>query len=265
LGLCDAHAFVRPAAELGLPVEIMDHLPCIAEGKLVRILLTPEQWGAALQKCAGHEEVTQECHAIAKAAMRVALRNAGIDPASVGDARLAEKFQIVEQGPDFVRDADFLTLDEQFYLAQVDDQSDNPLVQEARQMTCALIRDRRENPGTEDAAATCKADLLGVKEIYASCVHELVRAQRLAQDDELLADGESLTETLVGALGKSGAIQDREIDGRPALDVFAERLAAIPSPELHLLGMCLLRRDIAVAADRWLTAVLQEEELSCSS
>ena len=38
----------------------------------------------------------------------VALREAGVDPAEVGDVRLVEQIQIVEGAPELIRDADFL-------------------------------------------------------------------------------------------------------------------------------------------------------------
>jgi ParB/RepB/Spo0J family partition protein len=261
----DVVDYIRPAAELGMPADVMGYLPCQEARGVVRALLSPAQWTTVIEKCASHLNDWDEWNQIANVAVRDALRAAGIDRSTVCNVRVAEQLQVVMQGPEFIREADFLSLDEQYHLVQADADQDDPLFIEAKRMTCELLQQRRAGLVAEDGAKTETAKSQNVGVVYTRCLQEARRLHHISQDDEFFAGRGPLAEAIRAEISNSGAVCDEEIDGRPALDVLIDRLAGLPNPELHLLAAGLFREGVKSAVHRWLTAVLQEEELSCSS
>jgi hypothetical protein len=67
-------------------------------------------------------------------------------------------------------------------------------------------------------------------------------------------DRDTLLHTVVAHLQRSSAITESQIAGRPAADVMAERLAALPRPELILLR-ALVVGQVQEAAASWVAAV----------
>jgi ParB family chromosome partitioning protein len=67
-------------------------------------------------------------------------------------------------------------------------------------------------------------------------------------------DGDTLLHTVVAYIRQSSAITESQIAGRPATEVMAERLAALPWPELVLLRG-LLVGQVQEAAASWVAAV----------
>jgi hypothetical protein len=70
-------------------------------------------------------------------------------------------------------------------------------------------------------------------------------------------DRDTLLHTLVVRLKQSSAIAHGQIAGRPAADVMAERLAALPGPEIVLLAG-LVTRPMQVTVEAWMAAVRAE-------
>jgi ParB family chromosome partitioning protein len=70
-------------------------------------------------------------------------------------------------------------------------------------------------------------------------------------------DRRTLLQTVIEHFQQSSAIIEAQIAGRPAADVMAERLAALPRPEVVLLAG-LLTGPLHVAAEDWVAAVRAE-------
>ncbi len=76
-----------------------------------------------------------------------------------------------------------------------------------------------------------------------------------AEDDELFADSERLIHVVLKRLGESMALRDVSIEGRPAIELLAERLDALDWPEFFLVALFVINApSVEAASERWLAA-----------
>lgn len=247
--------YVRSAASRHLPVAVMDLLPIQVVDGQAEACLPVETWDAILERCAGHRRQTDQLHAIA-AAVRVALRDAGIDPQKVYSPEIVERVQIVQAAPEYIRDADHLTLEEQYMLTTLDVNGPDGLLDEAKRLAVAhLAWHRAGQDGDPPAGVLADNRTASVAEMVYAYTRHLLRQQQDQVEADLLIDRDRLISVLVSILGTTPAIRDGVVDGQPAQDVLRDSLQAINDPELRLLAGCAMgSRDAAKAAEWWLEA-----------
>ena len=247
-------AYIRPLAELRVgrlgfyvPAEVMDLLPCEIRGDKVTALITPEVWETILRNAASHANDPRGLSALVQSGVRTALRKAGVDLSRVCGPEVAEAVQIIQGAPDFIRDADFLSLDEQMRLATATADASASVIQRAKEMSVEQLRINRTSAGNEKPLFTGSVDA-----IFKACLEHILREQPVAELDKLFADRVRLLEAVLAKVGASKSVNGNLVDGRPAAEVLAERLRAMEPPEFALLAAGLLgspdpaRRWIAV-------------------
>lgn len=91
------------------------------------------------------------------------------------------------------------------------------------------------------------------KDYSPAAIREVLRTERLFKDRD------RLLKRVLRTLQKHPAISRKVLDGRPAKEVLAERLATLPGAELRLLAAYVLAEDISMLRDqepfRWFDAI----------
>jgi hypothetical protein len=136
--------YLNAIAELRLPSAWADRLPCRVEGERLQVLLSPERWVSILRDCVARAgDDSQERDALFTAALRVALRETGVNKLDETDPRTIEARQTVADAPAFVRDS-ALALSDQYAIARLlmNVQVDPTLALEAARDACDMLEDR---------------------------------------------------------------------------------------------------------------------------
>jgi hypothetical protein len=161
--------------------------------------------------------------------------------------------QRLADAPDFVRNADFLTLDEQVALVSAGVVADEDIIRRAQQFVVDEFRRRRRTPSAE-AADHDPLESATVIEALAEAIDRIGVAQRQDDEDALFADGDALLAMILDALDAQRSLAGRIIDGRPAEEVLRERLGALDRPEFCLLAVLLIDDSVVTPVERWFCA-----------
>ncbi len=255
--------FIKPVAELRLdadypylPPTLLDLLPCHVEDGCTSVALPAEKWAAILTNVAQQTSSAKGIEALVETAVRVTLRNAGIDPNSLGDPRVAEALQIIQNGPAFISTAEFLTVAEKAELTIAEANAPANVVLRAKEMVCEHLCRKRANPGSKGLQAEGISLKGSIADMFQACVQKLLLEQQEAKQEALFADREGLFQVVLDRLAKSAAIHDGIVDDRPACDILAERLRSLPQPEFVLLAAAMLgSQAVDSAARRWLASI----------
>jgi ParB family chromosome partitioning protein len=248
LGVFSAEGYLRPVMQLQLPVQVLDSLPRqITDGQLA-VLLPPDSWAAVMTECASRASDGSEAVALASILVRAALRTAGIDPLSIASTKELAKHDFVLAGPELIRSADFLTLDEQSLLAMFAHTNPGDTAQDAIRLTVEHFRNRRTGAPSQDGSAEPPAQLQDVLQHH---VDQLLKAQRQASTEFLPA--EDLVAHITSILLQD---DDRHLVDEPVSLLLQERLTMIQPPELALLADLLDDHGDSYekAIDRWRAA-----------
>lgn len=251
LGYFPAAAYLRPVMQLKLPVQVLDTLPRQITAGQLKVLLPPDAWTAAMSECASRASGEAEAVSLARILVRTALRAAGIDPLSIASPKELAEHEFVLAGPELIRTADFLTLDEQFMLASFAHENPGAISQEALRLTVDDFRDRRTGTPDQKAAAEPPAEIL---EVLRHHVGQLLDAQSQTATDT------QPREVLVAQIT---SVLFHDDDGQPLVDepislLLQERLTRIPPPELGLLADLLDHQadSYGEVVDHWRAAAL---------
>jgi ParB/RepB/Spo0J family partition protein len=257
--LVDVDAYVRPVAELKFPVDFLDKLPCDVVGETLQAQLPADTWRNVLQDCQARAVDIKQCYSLFGSALRAALYDANLDPDEVGDPRLAKKLQTVLDGPEFIREANRLTLDEQCWLAEFSCNWDDATVLKAKQMTCRKIDLQRQMQEYEIPSEIDESS--DVSSMMHECLQSLVRPGRMARTDELFADRSRLMESVMLTLQRAAADVGK-IAQQPDTDLLLKRIAELAEPELHLLAGYVLDREPVAALLRWQAAIRKSQQVA---
>jgi ParB/RepB/Spo0J family partition protein len=244
--------YIRAAAELQLPVQVLDLLPCRYDGPRGEVILPLDVWRDLLRDCAERDVDRNDLLANVRAGVEVALHKAGVDLGEYLGPKVALVLQQLEQAPEFIRTATHLSVDEQFQLYQASADASPELVLQAKQETVELLRRRRSG----DDLSPREAELADgrIEDVFQRCLQCLVQQQQASEEDEIFV-GEDLAETAVWKLAEYGVLEGMVVDGRPALEVLVEQITQ--SRALLEFTASLLTRptDIETATRRWLRAM----------
>ena len=158
-----------------------------------------------------------------------------------------------------MRDADFLTVQEQIELFQAigadpDEQQHRVLAfvlehVEARQAEPASVED---GAGDEDDASPAS--------LYHTLIEELENQALVDDEDALFADVDEMRLFLKEWLDESEDLQERRIGERAAAEVLMERLESLAEPELVLIRAAVAAETVVSVEQRWLNAVVLEAD-----
>lgn len=285
--------YVRPLAELQLPVGLMYELPCTTatdnvtallsptgnvaallspKGSITNFvspkdnltaLLPPKDWRKILTDATTRTSNPKGQLAVVQSAVRVALRKAGIDLETACGPEAAETAQLVQKAPAFIRAADRLTLEEQATLAFIKADAPEQMVTRAKEMAVKCLQQRR---GASTAAKAKKngqpAPDYGnnVEDVFQECLNEIYRDERRAKEEQIFADPEKLLKTVLAKLAMSEVVAKAKVNGTPAADVLIERLNDLDWPEFYLLATFVLRSNaVDDAVGHWLASMKATE------
>jgi hypothetical protein len=158
---------------------------------------------------------------------------------------VTQALQIIDDGPDFIREANFLTLVEQVQLVMAEADAPEETVMQAKRMVVDHFR--AKHVGKKSALAG------SVDVVFNACLESLLRGQKMVADDELFSNPARLLDAVVAKFAVAKQLNKAVIAGRPATEVLAERLCAMSPPEFALLAAVLLGSDDP--ARRWIAAI----------
>jgi ParB/RepB/Spo0J family partition protein len=254
-------AYLRPIAELHLPSVWAERLPGRPCEDRFEVLVSPERWAAILGDCVARAgDAPENLESLFKASLRLALRESGVSSLDATDPRVIELRQVVADGPAFVGDSP-LSLADQCTLVRLSQSAgvEPTLALEAARQACRMLEDRDRICQGGVPAGTPQKVLglltgLSATTAFDAALARLRHEQTIAEGQRLVTDPERLREALLerlcaGALGEN----DELIAGRRVRDLMAERLGAVPLPELQLLGAAAIGCDCGARV--WLDAL----------
>ncbi len=249
--------FIRLVAERRLPVTLLDELPCRSSGRGTQVAIPPGEWKRIVAKAQSCSQCDSDLHSWVRTEVRSELRNRKIDPSECFGPELAEMQQIVEESPEFIRQAKVLGLEEKCALAAVDLDEPEDLIRESQRRTCEHFCKRRKRnrgsaKGREHDAARAGGSILEVFHQQLECVKQ---EHERAEENELFADSERLMEAVIERFGELEALRNVSVDGQPAIELLAERLDAMEWAEFYLIAACVINASsVKTAGERWLAA-----------
>jgi hypothetical protein len=248
----EAQSYVAAAAEVGVPPDVMNSLPLGSDGDDAIGLISPTAWQSLLGKAKQTAGTRSGLLAEVAAGVRLALQDAGIDPAGVCSAAEAESLRVVADAPDFIQAANHLSLTEKRWLAEIPVGEGDNLILSALQMTCDALQQSRST--ANNGKTRVQSD--SVEAVFKDCVRELVHQKKLAADQELFDAPDELVQAVIAKLSDTQAIRDGYVGEQPAADVLHQRLNGLDWPEFFLLATCVLNSaSTEDAARRWLTTM----------
>jgi hypothetical protein len=208
-----------------------------------------EEWSSILQTTARRAKKASNFPVRVQNAMLECLARKRVDIREVFGPDVGEFLNILAKSPDFIRAADHLSVEERAKLAIAESRAPDEVVLGAKKLTVdhfRRLRDAEAPEGPEDDGLPNGS----VTAVFEACVRQLLQEQQTTAEDKLFADPARTHEVVLSKLAGSPAIANRVIDGRPAAEVLAERLRAMPPPEFALLAAGLLGSPDP--ARRWL-------------
>ncbi len=262
--------YIHPVIRLRLlnPVdELNRHLPCEADEhqRIMKVLITSIEWEQALDACAERTNDGCEWDEIIDAGVRVALRNAGLEPEDVADPRVVEMMDMVNAAPQWVRDADDSLASKVNYLRimkDVPEEDAEEVIRRAEEIV-KLRCDSLKHMSFRDKILYQMQVPTGLEPIVNEVVMTMNRDRESAAEKALYADRTQLMDRILEHAEQAHTMRTEELDGRPALEVMRERLSQMPWPEFRYLASFVLE-DAVGAQGRWFQSVREEMGLPAS-
>jgi hypothetical protein len=240
------------------PADALDCLPCKVINGSVEVLLSAEEWAKILRKAAARMSNPKRLCSRVRHGVVAALKAAGIDLTDVYGPEMVQTLQIVESAPACIRKADFLSLDEQVWLATATATAPEEIVLRAKELTCEHIqkdRQDREMPSRKSRPAEV-ATTSSVEVTFKVCVERLIQEKQAAEEDELFADRDRLLAAVIDKLASAKPFSKAIVEDRPAKQVLKKRLQSLAPAEFEMLAAAVLRAESVVPMTlRWLKAV----------
>jgi ParB/RepB/Spo0J family partition protein len=257
----DLRAYIAVAAELGLDVRVLDDMPVRATDEGIVFLLSVEEWRDLLTDCISRDEGEGNWSHILGAALRVALRKKGHAVEDVTDPRIVDALDRLQAAPDFIREAECLTVLERLWLheAALPDLTEDEAAEVKRDVVRVVALRRRVlddpqiGPAYRSIAGTAAVDAV-TQERFDEC-----RRRRQEAADAALSDDPErmLNEFVHGLKDRDLHLREGMIGDRPVADVLKARLRALPVPERDLfLRLMTLGASWGIGA--WMKAVAAE-------
>jgi hypothetical protein len=220
LNLIAAKDYARLLADRGLPVELLDSLPCQRTAEGFAVWISPQEWEEILDDASTHADDDAELIAAIEIGLRVSLQRLGVDLAKAFGPRFAELLLALDDAPDFIREAQHLTIAEQVAVHHFRTEAEPELVLEAKRMAVEQLR-RRRDPTVDDPGDP-SAPTPDVTTLLAECVEALEYQAAAAKCVLLPSDRECLCEFVLNHIQQDRAIEDAQVDGRTLRDVLMD-------------------------------------------
>ena len=253
--------FMRPVAESSLPVWVIDEFlwcDCDLPGPVLKPYMTAERWREVLEDCCERAEPdSANFKEVLGASMRLAAKQLGKDPADTADPRLAEVIHHLQDAPEAIRNADFLTYAERWEVACLAADLPNELAESIVANVLDTLRGRHETlTGEGPIVEMAKAAWAGrtIAEMFKNGTDAVARDHEHRHREALFSDEKRLLDAVISDFEQWHATREGEVDGMPALSVLRERLLALPSAEFRLLASLVLSDGFG-APSRWLKDV----------
>jgi ParB/RepB/Spo0J family partition protein len=248
--------YVIPVGELRLPMAVLDCLPCQATGKnKSQALLKPAQWAGILRNC--KDQTTDKTYQLVliRDAVQSALKAAGHDPIKTLNPRTVKMLAALGDAADFIRDAEFLSVEERFKLHQAKDFGYEEFAETAKEMAVEEFRRRRVDKSEDDDGESPRYEGGNVLAVYRECLEELKRRHREDREESMFENASVLRREILNRLQNEEAIRYGIVGSEPAIGLLASHLNKLDFPSLTLLGAALSTRYSKVSpAARWLQA-----------
>ena len=252
--LLDVVQYVRALADHRLGASLLDHLPCQREKNKVKVLISLAEWEEILEDASHHTDDDDDLLAMVDSGIRVELKRKGVDLAKLFGPQVAELLQVLENAPNFIRDADHLTLVEQVALHRFDLETDPDLVEEVKRMAVERLRQRRCGSQANGTQGSPGGDG-DVQAVLGQCLNDVREQEILLEENDVLDDRSQLYASVISRIDLDETIKDTTVNGRPASDVLREEVDNLSAPMLALLGSALAPQESAMSpARRWLKA-----------
>jgi ParB/RepB/Spo0J family partition protein len=256
----DLDAHIAVAADLGLDVGVLDDMPVKATDEGIVFLLSVEEWRDLLTDCLERDAGGNWSH-IFGAALRVALRKKGHSVDDLTDPRMVDALDRLQGAPDFVREAESLTVLERLWLheAVLPDLTEDEAAEVKRDVVRVVALRRRVlgdpeiGPAYQAIAGTAAVDAV-TQERFDECR----RRRQDAADAALSNDPERMLSEFVEELrDRDLHMREGMVGDRPMADMLKARLWALPVPERDLfLRMVTVGTSWGTGA--WMKAVAAE-------
>ena len=264
--------YLPPVAELGLGPDFLEsHLPVVARDDGYAIAVEPDEWAALLRDSNQGASNKMERESMIEASIRLCLRKKGVETMDVGDPRVVEAMELVKTAPDFIRDADYLTLADKRFLAHAAAAVPDDGLLEAKHKACDLMANRFAYlTAGKTAEAIVGSDFLEamraewgsltVKQALEISLKGILQDRARKEEHDLFADRARLTEMLMERMVCSHfRIRTGTIKGRPAIEVLRKRLDKRELPEFLMLASYVLaweeKAALCAGGERWCQAL----------
>ena len=266
--------YMKPAADLGLSAEFLDdHLPITRDGDGFRLAIEPDEWEDILKNCTSRAITELDFEPMVRASVRVAYLRKGVDPEDVTDPRVVAAMGDIRDAPEFIRDADYLTVWDKLWLHRCKPTSEvsNDLLLTVKQCTCEAMKIRHDAltgnvEGLEEADAVTREQIRAqlktiwsgrtIDVVFKECLEQELRDRMLRDRNVLFEDRGRLTDEVLECLRYYYLIRECIVDGRPAAEVLRERLDKLDLPEFKMLaGYVLTERYSTSPTSLWFFAI----------
>lgn len=221
--------YIRAVAELGYTKSVMKLLPCeLTQDKELVIPISSEKWKDILRECSEREKgkggISQDLIA---ASVRLALKEVGVSADDMTDPRTIEMMNIVNDGPDFIRDANLdLWVKRDLVIAGGNGDWPEDMLLEAKRLATAAIE---------------AGHPLQVLPLLNTILENMLLEKKQKEGDIMFSSREETIKKLVERFKANFHIfRTGKVDGRPAYEVLEERLAQVDTAELLLFASFLL-------------------------
>lgn len=243
--------FVRAVAELKLPVWTLDLLQFVQDNKgNVRPALTLERWTEILSDAQQHASGKQDLYEMILTGMRMTLEERGVNLDKVYGPKYARMVQDLQKSPEFIREADHLSVEEKWTLHQQGEGLPDEVALRCKQMVCELLRGHRRG---EVSLGKLPSDGSHISFLFASCVQKIANEQKIAKEQELFTDRPRLEAAVMEYLAQDERLAQAQVDGQEARQVLEKEIGELKPQMLALVAAHVLRsRSPAIA--HWLAA-----------
>ncbi|MCE9554760.1 MAG: ParB/RepB/Spo0J family partition protein [Planctomycetes bacterium] len=255
--------YLAPVAELKFPAWILDLLPCGQDKGQLIVLVSPSEWASILQNVAKRNANASGLVGLVQAGVRLALRNAGHDLDDIVGPAIAEKLLVVQEGPEFIRNADFLAFEEQYQLTTIGGRVPEEDSLAAKAAICECLRAARTDLATNNKRrlSSQMPPEVSLVDLFIEQLSRIEQAKLQQAEAELFADRATLEQQLVAKLLLTADIRDGLVAGRNFAKCLATRLHRLENPELALIGSYVLTDgNDETAVCRWLKQVLISQQ-----
>jgi hypothetical protein len=254
--------YVLVVAQLKLPVGVLFEVPLSSspnDKNRYPVLISPEKWKEILSSCLRTNDEREQI-AIAQAARRVLLKELDIADMDLTDPRTVEIQTIINDAPDFIREADLELREKAFIADAYNEELPDELMLAAKQLAVERLATRKKllESGNADALQKFRPILTqSVERILDQALRESASKYETKQQqhnklqvqleaEELLSKPQEVATALSDRLA-STSLERFLINKRPAAEVLVARLCSLPLPELKLIAAHLLgHREIAL-------------------